>query len=243
MRNEMTEKYIVKADILFNRGLYKDAVENCENALEIGIEDPRLSMWLGKSLHLLERYGEALEHFEKAEYLGCEDGNMYLYMGECNFNTGRYEEAVYCYQQAEDFGLIDATLFTDMGVSLYLLERYEDALEYLRKAELIIDGLGKIQGRLYMALGKCLYSLEQYKDAIEYISLAKNNGYDEENLDKLIEEWKPLAKEKHFIRKNKVNVPRYYKEKIRKPKSNVMLWVPALIATVAIIIGVLLILR
>ena len=122
------------AIVYFNKGLYDEAIEELEKALEI---DPKfvlarnnldiLLKTTGRLENQVEQLARSVEHepYDEKKMLDLADQYRKL---------NRYSHAIRCYKKVIDGNDSSLEAHFGLGITLKLLGKYDDALEEIKKA-------------------------------------------------------------------------------------------------------------
>src|SRR6266487_2479008 len=189
-----------KAEMLYGRGFYEEALAFYEEALRLDPNDTDSYIGKGDALYKLGRYEEALAFYEEALRLDPNDTDSYIGKGDTLYKLERYEEALAFYEEALrlDPNNVDAydgktetlvklhydeeILFTlsAKAKSFSILRRYEEALViYERALHLDANNLDALLGKasVFSILGRPKEALVIYERALHL---------DANNLDALL---------------------------------------------------------
>jgi len=171
----------------YNLGLYKEAIKNLEQAIELNPDDDADSYYmLGLSQENLEIYHLALENFEtclslnsletssltecikyaknRIEQLkGLLTDTYYYNMGIDYAEKEQYDKAIECYQKAINLDPEHLNSHCNLGCIKYRLGFYEEAIKILKHA-LKLDSE---HAASHYNIGLCQEALGNYKSAIE----------------------------------------------------------------------------
>src|SRR6266487_390103 len=123
-----------KAEMLYGRGFYEEALAFYEEALRLDPNDTDSYIGKGDALYKLGRYEEALAFYEEALRLDPNDTDSYIGKGDTLYKLERYEEALTFYEEALRLDPNDTGSYIGKGDALDKLGRYEEALAFYEEA-------------------------------------------------------------------------------------------------------------
>jgi tetratricopeptide (TPR) repeat protein len=142
---------------------HQDALDCCEQALDLWQGNELTFFRKGVALGNLECHEEALESFQKAIDLDPKSVDFWGNRGLALIHLERHEEALESFQKAIDLAPKSVKAWKSRGNTLANLERYEEALESFQK---VID-LDPKSVKAWRDLGDSLASLERHEEALE----------------------------------------------------------------------------
>ncbi|MBI9050374.1 MAG: tetratricopeptide repeat protein [Anaerolineaceae bacterium] len=128
----------IHALILESQGLYGDAIDAYERAVEITPSLTFLYIQIGVNYRQLREYDTALEYFAKAakinENLEIKDPIPYLAIGKTYSQTGDFFIASLNMQKALNFDPTNPDIFASVGITYFKNRNYEGAIPALKCA-------------------------------------------------------------------------------------------------------------
>lgn len=153
-----------KAISLKNLGLYDEAIECLNKALEM---NPQLAAaWdtKGNVLKRLRHYNEALDCFDKAIRINPQDKSVWINKGALLHDyLGKPNEAIYCFDKALEIDSKDTTALGNKGIALSNIGKYDDAIYYFDRALEIFPQ----DATVWNNKGCCFKDTGRYNAAIE----------------------------------------------------------------------------
>ncbi len=127
--------YLKLGQIYFRMGSSAKAEEVYLKAIEKGLNDPDVFLYLGYIREAGADFDQALAYYAKAELAASGNPVLYFNMGNVYARQGKNEKALACFKRA----VILDPKYTDAFVNLAIMStqagEYEDAQFYLEKAE------------------------------------------------------------------------------------------------------------
>ena len=163
----------VKAKQLLEDGLWEDAVEELDRALQV--HPKQMALWREKAntLVALGRPKEALACYERMLEIDRRDPSIYREMGEVLESLDRDDEALECYRQGLTLAPSDVDLLRAMGPLLTRMERISEAISIYDR----ILALKPDDPEFLIAKGDTLISAGQIKEGAAYFEqVARTNA-------------------------------------------------------------------
>lgn len=162
--------HINKSYLLYRKGLYKDAIDECDKAMSLihkeGYTDdtPKVREYYkflkrneGLVLAASGKYPEAVKCFDKAIELFPSDIGLYSYKGSALANDNKYEEAQTCFNQALSFDPWNAGALVGLDAVKQLEKKDRDYREEIKKfRKTLLEEQQKVQSLAQEYLGKIL---------------------------------------------------------------------------------------
>lgn len=121
-------------------GLYEEAIENYEKAIELNPDDASAYYNLGIALYQLGLHKEAIKNYKKAIELNPDNGDYYFNLGFAQRELGLNEEEIENFKKAIKLNPNKPGYFFNLAKAQYKLGLHKEAKESLRIAkELIPD--------------------------------------------------------------------------------------------------------
>lgn len=158
--------------IMYERQMYKEAIETLSEARYIGETNSEIFLYLGKSALKLKRYHDAKNYFKLSIFKNRKESSAWAGLGEVYGAKLKWSEAIKAYSKAQDFAPDNNEILGNFGILLLKSGRNEKALKKLEVAVSRMDSPGRFLyylGRAYMKTG--------------------NNKLAEETFNKFIENW------------------------------------------------------
>jgi len=153
-----TGKYL----ILYHLKRYQDALNVCEQTLQVKPDDWIAHYNKGLILDDLERYPEALDAYTSAIRLNPNATDAYNNQGIILSKLGQHQDALTAYERAIQADPNNATAHYHQGQILYHLQRYDEALKAYTQA----IRLNPSETTAYNHQGVILYTLKRYDEAL-----------------------------------------------------------------------------
>jgi tetratricopeptide (TPR) repeat protein len=154
--------YTGKCIVLYRLKHYQDALNACEQALQLKPDDWTAHYNKGLILDDLQRYQEALNAYTSAVQLNPNATDAYNNQGIILRKLGRHLNALTAYERAIQAQPDNATAHYHKGQILYHLKRYEEALSAYTQA----IRLNPVEATAYNHRGVILYTLKRYEEAL-----------------------------------------------------------------------------
>ncbi len=156
------------AIVYFNKGLYDEAIEELEKALEI---DPKFVLARNNLDILLKTTGRLESQVEQlARSVEHEpyDQEKMLDLADQYRKLSKYSQAIRCYKKVIDENDASLEAHFGLGITLKLLGKYDDALDEIKKA-LAIEKSAHIHrtlGEIYFNKGVIDLAIKNFEEAI-----------------------------------------------------------------------------
>lgn len=161
--------HINKSYILYRKGLYKDAIDECDKAMSIIHKEythdtPKVRKYLkflkrneGLVLAASGEYKKAVECFDKAIELCPGDIGLYSYKGSALANDSKYEKAQICFNQALSLDPWNAGALVGLDAVRQLEKKdrdYKEQIKNFRKS--LLEKQQEVQSLAQEYLGRIL---------------------------------------------------------------------------------------
>lgn len=163
-KNEKTAKeWTYDAVDLFSSNKYDEAVECCDKALNLNLENE--NAWTVKinALRKLRRNSEAIECIDNSLDIYPEKSSLWIFKGLALHDLEKYEKAIVCFDKALEIDSEDEDAWNHKGNALRSLNRGDEALTCFDKA-LQINPKDAIS---WHNKGNTLNELKRFEDGID----------------------------------------------------------------------------
>ena len=151
---------------LHKQGLYPEAVEEAQAAVELEPDNAYYHHSLGVSLHQEGRnYQKAIEEMQKAVELDSKNALYHDSLGVVLHEQSRYEEAILEKEKAVGLEPENAGYHDSLGISLHEQGRYEEAVNEKQKAVVLAPNNADYHG----SLGVSLHEQGRYEEAVQEV--------------------------------------------------------------------------
>lgn len=156
------------AIVYYNKGLYDEAIEELEKALEV---DPtfvlarnNLDIVIKATGRLEDQVEQLARSIEHEPY----DEKKMLNLADKYRKLNRYSQAIRCYKRVIDANPHSVDAFFGLGITLKLLGKYDDALEEVKRALEIQKSahIYRTLGELYFNKGVIDLAIKNFQEAI-----------------------------------------------------------------------------
>jgi tetratricopeptide (TPR) repeat protein len=149
-------------DVLFNLGLYKQALSQYEKISRSSPKEKRAYNNIGVAMVRQGREKEALLFYDRALALDPKYGSAWFNKGKALFKMGRKKEALECFKKATKHSPENKSAWNNLGVTLRQLKKFKESIKCYNQAI-------KIHSDYPWAWhnkGVALMELKRYKDAM-----------------------------------------------------------------------------
>jgi len=165
------EFHLAKAELLYNKKFYNDAISEIIIALGIAPGSPKARLMLGKCYSKLKNYNRAISQFRQALSLDPKLAEGYFCLGKEYLRTHQNEDAIDSLKNAIllDKGMIEAYL--SLGEAYFQGEDYLSAMETYKRAIDIKKDLPEAylnMGVIYTEQSEFDKAIESFETAIKY---------------------------------------------------------------------------
>ncbi len=158
------------AAALIVAGRSQEAIEHCEEALQLQPDLPQAFYNLGKAHMQLGHMDQAIKNYQHAISLKHDYAEAHFGLGNVLFKADRRPEALEQYQLAVRFKSNDSDAHANLAVALACQGRPQEALEHYRQALLLkpdnIDALANL-ALLYAAIDRPVEAVDAAQKALD----------------------------------------------------------------------------
>ena len=211
---------VKKADALYARKLYEDAIAEYRKALNINPKDPVIQNKLGIAYHQSQNLGAARKAYEQAIKLNPKYAEAWNNLGTVYYSQKSYKKAIMQYKKAIEIRPTLATAYLNMGAALFARGQYEEGfkayseayrldptiLERTSMQGTVVKTAGGNQAMQNFYMARLYAANGDLEKALVYLQKAHEDGF--KDFDKV---------EKDPVFKGLLNDERYIKLTRRKP--------------------------
>jgi Tfp pilus assembly protein PilF len=159
----------LKAEILFEKKSYDEAIKNFMSALAYEPKDQyKIFKGIAYSFHAKGNFKDAVKYYKKALNAGNADSDLYNNLGSLFQNLKNYDVALSYFEKAIELDNKNFNAFNNKGTVLFFLFRYDDALSSYSNALLVKPDFAEA----YNNKGRLLQNLNRHEEAYEHFRLA-----------------------------------------------------------------------
>jgi Flp pilus assembly protein TadD len=136
------------AEAALKSGRFADAIDLCEQALDLDPVHPLAHRLLALALRALERPAEAFTHATAAREAAPDDVEIMLLTGQILVELHRFEAAATLYRHALERAPERYEILSHLGVACFELDRYDEALTLFRRAFALAPQDGRVVANL-----------------------------------------------------------------------------------------------
>jgi tetratricopeptide (TPR) repeat protein len=189
------DRYYNTALAEYSDGLYEDAIESCELALEEGVVQTELVdvyVIAGRCSAELDLNDSAIGYYEKAIELDGDDAAKWTSLGVVYRQAGNYVKALEHYEKALEFDPDYAEVHSSIGVLQMLEGELEESIASFKKAVKLDPSVATAHGNLAWALAE----IGDFEEAEKALRQSIMLGYDNADIVReKIDELKANAEE------------------------------------------------
>ncbi|CAK65173.1 unnamed protein product (macronuclear) [Paramecium tetraurelia] len=166
----------IKWKCLLKTNQLEDALQICNQIIELNQDDTKFLAIKGLTLHQLNRYEEAMELFDIATEINPNEFNGYFHKGQTLLSLKKYEEAIKCFERAIEIDPESEPSYFLLGNALKKLEKFNQAVENYN----ITVNINPQHQVALTFKAQCLIELKVYEEAIKAadaaLSINENNS-------------------------------------------------------------------
>ena len=156
------------AIVYYNKGLYDEAIDELEKALEV---DPNFVLARNNLDIVLKKTGrleEKVEQLARSIKSGQYDEKKSLELAETYRKLNRYSQSIVFYRKVIDSNPRSFEAHYGLGITLKLLGKYDDALEEMKKASeiRISPEVYRVFGEIYFNKGVIDLAIKSFEESI-----------------------------------------------------------------------------
>ncbi len=168
------DNYFRRAFVFYRLKEYKQALNDCDQAMGLGVDHARIHLLKGEILFAQKKYNEALSEVNKSIELNSNKATAYALAAEVNSSLKEYARALQYSSKAIDLDPQNAHYYEIRADLAYTVEQYERCIKDCSQT-LVLNPKSKVayllRSKAYMALN----DLKQAKlDATKAKELAKD---------------------------------------------------------------------
>ena len=203
-----------KADILYVRKLYDDAIVEYRKALKIDPKDSVTHNKLGMAYQQLQKPGAAKKSYEQAIKLNPNYVEALNNLGTAFYALKNYNKAIRQYKKAIAIQPLFATAFRNMGAACFADNKFEEGFKAYTEAYRLDPAIlerasthgapvktgGSNQAMQYFYIAKLYASNSDMEKALVYLEKAHENGFADFQRVERDSAFQGLLKNERYIR-------------------------------------------
>ena len=184
---DAVDAHVGIADLMRRYGKYRDSISHLKSALEKDPNNAFLNFKLADTLREAGSPRDAMEYAVNAIIAKPDNDYFHFWIGDLNIQLGNYDEALQSLRAAVELSPGDDYYYLRCVVPFWHLGKRTEAINSVRLA----SDLDPSKNLYYGLLEELLRANEQFEEAdLEMNRASKMDRYDEDTLDRLLDELK-----------------------------------------------------